>query len=825
MFVSQFASMPMPTAPIRLATALLLASLAACGGGGGASDVAGAPAPAAAVPQVTSIAPTSVSPPARVTASGTHLDLVVQARLGATVLAIAAQSATSLALDVPAGASSGFLTLVARDGVARQTPHQITIAGSIAVTSFSPTTVARGATLTIAGTNLNRATAVEFAGGATATIASRSGATSIAVVVPNAAVSGAFTVIGDAGERVASASALTVVAPISVDANATYRVAPGAPVTISGSGLTNVTAVTVGSSAATIASQSDTQLVFNLPSGLNCGSITLLANTQPAVPAGSVIVGAGCTMRVAAVEFAQVLSQTASDPYQRLVPRKETLVRAYVVAETAGNAAPTVRLTASASGATLGTLVMSGPAIVPQLAAGSALPATLRYDETRTYNAFLPTAWVTAGLQVRIDVDPEQRYGTTVTANAQPNVGTPTSIDLVLVPLVSGSNAPTMPEAALALDELVRRLPLPRERIRVSVRAPYTLTSSSDGVDTSAEWSDALRELELLRRAEAPGKHYYGFVRPMVSAGTAGIGYVNRVGSSSPNLSSLGWDATRNWRRTMTHELGHNFGRDHAPCGNPGGPDPNYPYAGGALSDTPLFESLLDDIQSPLNQTDVMGYCNGSWFSDYNLREVQRFLEARPQPALAVEGELASEVIYVSGRIGSGGVRFDPIQRGRGLAPVAAGGGYRLRLHSADGASIELPVEAVPVDHADPPEEHFFAVLPAPGALSKVDLLRNGVVVPHAAGSRASAKALAAPAMAAPTLQWRERGGRLEVSWDASAAPYLAVAHVAGGRRTVLAVQLRGGAATIDVAALAPGGEYEFSLSDGLNARLTVAAR
>jgi hypothetical protein len=79
--------------------------------------------------------------------------------------------------------------------------------------------------------------------------------------------------------------------------------------------------------------------------------------------------------------------------------------------------------------------------------------------------------------------------------------------------------------------------------------------------------------------------------------------------------------------------------------------------------------------------------------------------------------------------------------------------------------------------------------------------------------------------MAAPALQWRERGGLLEVSWDASAAPYLAVAHVASGRRTVLAVQLRGGAATIDVAALAPGGEYEFSLSDGLNARLTVAAR
>lgn len=459
-------------------------ALVACGGGA-SSDVS-AP-PAAAVPQVTSIAPTSVTPPARITATGTHLDLVQEARLGATTLTIAAQAATSLALDVPAGASTDFLTLVARDGVARQTAFQIGIAGSITVTSFAPTTVARGATLTINGTNLQRATAVEFAGGATAPIASSGGATSIAVVVPANAVSGPLAVIGVAGERVTASGELSVVAPIVVDANATYRIAAGTPVAIAGSGLLSVTAVTVGSSAASIVSLSDTQLVFNVPAGVNCGPITLLADTQPAVPAGAVIVGAGCTLRATGVEFAQVLSQTTTDPYQRLVPGKETLVRTYVVAETSGNAAPTVRLIASAGGTTLGTLPMSGPAVVPQLAAGSPLPASLRYDETRTYNASLPAAWVSAGLSVRVEIDPEGRYGTPLTVSAQPNVGTATTIDLVLVPLVSGNNAPTLPELALAADELVRRLPVPRERIHVSLRAPYTLTSSSDGVDTSTE--------------------------------------------------------------------------------------------------------------------------------------------------------------------------------------------------------------------------------------------------------------------------------------------------------------------------------------------------
>jgi hypothetical protein len=591
-----------------------------------------------------------------------------------------------------------------------------------------------------------------------------------------------------------------------------------------------VTAVTVGSTAGTITSQTDTQIVFTAPAGVNCGPITLIATVQPAVPAGSLVVGAGCTLRTAGVEFAQVLSQAAGDPYQRIVPGKELLVRLYLVAETTGNIAPTVQLTGSVGGATVGALTMSGPATVPVLAAGAALPDSLRYDEARTYNASLPATWVAAGLSVRIVIDPEQRFGTPLSLNATPAVGTATNIDLVLVPLVSGSNAPQMPDPALALDELVRRMPTPRERIAVSVRAPYTLTSSSDGVDTSTEWSSALSELEQLRRREAPGKHYFGMVRPMVSAGTAGIGYVNRVGSSSPSLSALGWDASRgSWRRTMTHELGHNFSREHAPCGSPASPDPNYPYPGGALSPTPLFESLLDDIQSPANLSDVMGYCSGAWFSDYNFREVQRFLEARPQPALAaVQASAATggELLVVSGRLTSAGVSFDPVHRSRGEAPAAGVGAYRLRVRAVDGAVFEIPFDPVEVDHAEPPEQHFFAVLPAPGALAALDVVRAGVVLPHRADSRAVVPARAAAARpAAPAIQWSESGGRLQLDWDAAVNPHLSVAHVAHGARTVLAVSLAGGRASVDVASLARGGEFEFSLSDGLNAHLLVVAR
>ena len=781
-----------------------------------------------AVPQVTNVTPTSITPPGRITVTGTNLDLVTQARLGNTALTIAAQSATSLALDVPANASTAFLTLVARDGVARQSATQVSVTGSILITSFNPTTIVRGATLTLNGSNLDRATAVEYAGGATSTIASHTGSTVLTTVVPPTAASGPVTVVGNIGDRVTTSDSLIVVAPIQVDGSATYRVAAGAPVTIAGTGLASVTAVTIGSSAATIAAQSDTQIVFAVPAGVNCGSITLLATVQPSVAAGSLVVGAGCTLRSAGLEFAQVLAQTAGDPFQRIVPGKELLVRAYLVAETAGNAAPTVRVTGLAGGATLGSIVMTGPGTVPVLAAGAALPDSLRYNETQSYNATLPAAWVTSGLSVRVDIDAEQRFGTPIAVSATPVVGTQTNIDLVLVPLVSGSNAPQMPDVALVADELVRRMPVQRGRITVSVRAPYTLTSSADGVDTDADWSSALSELEQLRRSEAPARHYYGMVRPMVSAGTAGIGYVNRVGSSSPSLAALGWDSSRtSWRRTMTHELGHNFSRAHAPCGGAGSPDVNYPYAGGALSATPLFESLLDDIVSPANQFDVMGYCSGAWFSDYNFREVQRFLEGRPQPALVTvqAATPAGELELVSGSISAAGVSFAPVHRARGVAPVFASGAYTLRLRAASGATFEVPFDAIEVDHAVPAEQHFFATLPSPGTLAGIEVLRAGTVLPQRAGSSGVMALGQAAARQAPSIQWQEKGTQLELTWDATAARYLSVTHQAGASRTALAMNLTGGRAVVDVAALARGGEYEFSLSDGLNAHLIVIAR
>jgi hypothetical protein len=778
-----------------------------------------------AIPLVTAVAPTSVLTGGRVTLTGTSLDLVREVRLNATVLPIVSQSATSIAVDVVAGATSGVLTLVDTMGVARALTQQVSVVAPMTITSFSPASIVTGQALTINGTNLDRAVGVTFANGATASVASRTGTTRITVTVPDSAATGALRVRGNANDEIVSASPLTVIPAIRVDANAVYRVSAGANVTMTGTGLTEVSSVMLSSTAAAIVSRTATQLVFTVPSGVACGAITLQSASQPSVAGGSVVVDAGCAATLAGIEFGQVLAQPSTDPRQRLVPGKETWVRAFVVSNQAGLPSPTVRLTGYTGVTIRGTVSMAGPATLPTVS-GATVPDAIRYDEAQSFNVELPAAWVAAGLSVRIEVDPEQRLGTATVADATPAVGTPTRLDIVLVPVSSGGFVPALPTAAAVLDELTRRFPIPRSSITVSVRQEYTLASVTDGLDTQTEWSAALSELNQLRAAENPNnayRYYFGYVRR--SGGSiAGIGYV-------PGRAALGWDSAGGWSRTTTHELGHNFGRLHAPCGAVASPDANYPYAGGVLGPTPLVDSVpvALNVISPASQTDVMGYCSGAWFSDYNYRAMQTHLEAQPQLAIATAATAQaaapeSELLLVSGVIGLDGVAFAPVQPLRGR-PALGDGDYTLRIQTRDGRTIEHAFDAELVDHALPPERHFAFTVVNPGPLAGLEVLRGGTVVPLRAATLAAIQRARAASDQPISLDWSESGGVLAVNWNIAARPYLSVTHVVDGRRTVLAINRTGGRLQLPSAELPAGGVFEIGVSDGLNSQLVVLPR
>jgi hypothetical protein len=781
------------------------------------------------IPQLTSLSPASVLPGGRVTLNGSNLDRVTEVRVNATVLPIVTKAPTAMTVDVPATATSGTVTLVDVGGTSRPQSQQLTVVAPMTLTSFAPTTVVTGQSLTLNGTNLDRATAVVFAGGVSAPIATRS-ATRITATVPDSASSGALQVQGNAGDTVTSGAALAVVPAIRVDATTVYRVAAaGANVTMAGTGLTEVATVTVRGLAAAIVSKSSTQLVFTVPSGFACGAIALQSGSQPTVAGGSVVVGAGCTASLAGIEFGQALSQAATEPRQRLVPGKETWVRAYVVSDQTGLASPIVRLTGYRGAAILGTLDMTGPATLPT-SSGGVVADAIRYSEAQSFNLELPAAWVTSGLSVRIEVDPDQRLGSTTTQDATPSIGTPTRLEIVLVPVVSGSFVPTVPSATAVLDELTRRFPIARDRIVVTTRASYVLTNVTNGVGdadattSSNDWSAALSELRQLRDSENPTnayRYYFGFVRRS-AGGIAGIGYV-------PGRAALGWDSSTGWTRTMSHELGHNFGRPHAPCGGVASPDPNWPpeYTGGSLGPQPLVDSLPAalDVVSPVGQTDIMGYCSGTWFSDYNYRLMQTHLESQPQAALALaqSAAAASDMLLVSGVIGLDGVTLNPVKALRGT-PATSAGDYTLRLVTRDGRTIEHFFDAELVDHAIPPQRHFALTVLNPGALERIEVRRGDSIVPPTAAMATAQRARSASAEPM-TVDWSEGAGQLSVRWNTEAAAFASVTHVLDGQRTVLAMHRRGGEVVADTSGLPAGGVFEFSLSDGLNAQLVTVRR
>jgi hypothetical protein len=73
---------------------------------------------------------------------------------------------------------------------------------------------------------------------------------------------------------------------------------------------------------------------------------------------------------------------------------------------------------------------------------------------------------------------------------------------------------------------------------------------------------------------------------------------------------------------TTAHELGHAHGRRHAPCGpglDPQSIDNQFPYSDGTIGAWGL-DVATTQLFSPTATTDVMGYCDFTWISDYNYK-------------------------------------------------------------------------------------------------------------------------------------------------------------------------------------------------------------
>jgi hypothetical protein len=117
-------------------------------------------APGAEQPTITSFTPASAGVGANITITGTKFNGATQVKFNGVSATFTVNSATQISATVPAGATTGRITVTTTSGTATSAAD-FTVQSTPAITSVTPVSGAIGSTVVVTGANLNGATAVK----------------------------------------------------------------------------------------------------------------------------------------------------------------------------------------------------------------------------------------------------------------------------------------------------------------------------------------------------------------------------------------------------------------------------------------------------------------------------------------------------------------------------------------------------------------------------------------------------------------------------------------------------------------------------------------
>ncbi len=233
---------------------------------------------------------TLVSPPSgpatggtSVTISGTNLANATSVTFGANKATITSDTATQIVATSPSGTATVDVKITTAGGtsapsIADQFAYSPAPAPIVTGISSSSGPIAGGTTVTIVGTDLANATSVSF-GGATAAIKTDT-ATQIVAISPLGSGTVDLTVTTPGGtSQTVPADQFTYQGTVPAPAVASITPAAGpsgTDVTITGANLIDATAVDFGKNAATIETDTATQIVVEVPSGSSTVDVTVV---------------------------------------------------------------------------------------------------------------------------------------------------------------------------------------------------------------------------------------------------------------------------------------------------------------------------------------------------------------------------------------------------------------------------------------------------------------------------------------------------------------------------------------------------------------------
>ncbi len=450
-----------------------------------------------------------------------------------------------------------------------------------------------------------------------------------------------------------------------------------------------------------------------------------------------------------------------------LVADRDAFLRVFVTSTAADVPSPNVRVRLYNGGVLASDQVLTRVGTTPLAPQEGTLGSS--------WNVAVPKALVTPNLSILVEVDPDNQVSeTNETDNTFPASGTPlplqvataSTFHVTLVPVTTSVDGRTGNVTSgnrnQFLDATMRMHPL--SAFDATVASPLTVAATVPALQANNgnnSWNTILSQLQARRVSDGSSRYYFGVVNPNYSSGVAGMGYIGFP-------VAIGWDKLPSAASVAAHEWGHNWDRQHAPCGSAANPDMSFPYTGGTIG---VFGyDVAAGVLKQKTSHDLMGYCDNEWISDYTYNAVMQYRSTEASTMASLR-QAVQPTLVVWGRFVNGQPVLEPAFQAttRPSLPRRAGP-YHIEARTGDGAKV-FALDFSPIEIADDPQggEHFaFAVPVTPEQNTRISHLRlTGV------GGTAE---LSREGDAATDVEVRRVGaGRVSLRWDSKRAPMVVV--------------------------------------------------